>query len=220
MIHPDLIKNDLSPVKSDDSVEFALGLLEDNKVYHLPVFDEDEYIGLVSEGDLLDAYDHSNSVKEGSSKLIRVFISDDRHVFDAIKLFSEFKLSVLPVLDQDEKYLGYLSPYDIINGMGQMLSVESPGGILVLLLNDNDFYLSQIAQIVESNDAKILAFYITSQPNSTQLEVTLKINRTDLSPVIKSFSRYKYEVAAAYHQSNNDLDLQFRYENFIKYLNI
>mgnify|MGYP000870964473 FL=1 len=220
MIHPDLIKNDIGPVKSTDSVEFALGLFDENKVYHLPVFENGEYMGLVSEGDLLDAFDHENTVKEGSSKLIRIFISEGRHIFDAIKLFSEFKLSILPVLNDKEQYLGYLSPYDIINGMGKMLSIESPGGILILKVNDNDFFLSQIAQIVESDDAKILAFNVTSKPNSTQLELTVKINKTDLSAIIQSFNRYKYEVTAAFHQSNNEVDLQFRYENFIKYLNI
>ena len=220
MIHPDLIKNDISPVKSTDSVEFALGLLDDHKVYHLPIFEGDKYIGLVSEGDLLDAVDDTNSVKEGSSKLIRVFITQGHHIFDAIKLFSEFKLSVLPILNEKEEYLGYLSPYDIISGMGQMLCVESPGGILVLKVNTNDFFLSQIAQIVESNDAKILAFYVTSKADTTQIELTLKINRTDLSAIITSFSRYEYELAAAYHQSSGELDMQFRYENFLKYLNI
>ena len=220
MIHSDLIKNDVSPVKATDSVEFALGLFDENKVYHLPVFENEEFMGLVSEGDLLDAFDHNNTVKEGSSKLIRIFITEGHHIFDAIKLFSEFKLSILPVLNEKEQYLGYLSPYDIINGMGQMLSIGSPGGILVLKVNDNDFFLSQIAQIVESDDAKILAFYVTSNPNSTQLELTVKINKVDLSAIIQSFNRYKYEVAAAYHQSSNEVDLQFRYDNFIKYLNI
>jgi acetoin utilization protein AcuB len=220
MIHSDLIKSDVSPVKSTDSVEFALGLFDENKVYHLPVFENGEYMGLVSEGDLLDAFDHENTVKEGSSKLIRIFISEDRHIFDAIKLFSEFKLSILPVLNAKEEYLGYLSPFDIINGMGQMLSIESPGGILILKVNENDFFLSQIVQIVESDDAKILAFYVTSRPDNTQLELTIKINKTDLSAIMQSLSRYEYEVAAAYHQSSDELDLQFRYENFIKYLNI
>jgi len=220
MIHPDLIKNSFKPVQSSDSVGHALQMMDDNKIYHLPVCENGVYQGLVSEGDLLDAFDHENSIAEGSSKLIKVFISDHRHIFDAIKLFSEFHLSVLPVLDANEKYLGYINPYDVINGLGKMLSIEVPGGVLVLQLNSNDFYLSQIAQIVESNDAKILAFYITSQPNSTQIELSLKINQTDLSGIIDSFNRYNYDVSAAYHQSNNELDLQHRFENFINYLNI
>ncbi len=220
MIHPDIIKNDFKPVQSSDSVRYALQLMDDSKVFHLPVCQGGNYQGLVSEGDLLDSFDHENSIKEGSTKLIKVFITEDRHIFDAIKLFSEFHLSILPVLNAEEEYLGYLSPYDIINGIGKMLSIEMPGGVLVLQLNNNDFYLSQIAQIVESNDAKILAFYITSQPNSTQIELSLKINQTDLSGIIESFNRYNYDVYAAYHQSTNDLDLQHRFENFINYLNI
>lgn len=220
MIYPDLIKNDFKPVQSSDSVHDALQMMEDQKVYHLPVCENGSYQGLISEGDLLDAFDHKNSIAEGSSKMIKVFIAEDKHIIDAIKLFSEFHLSILPVLNAREEYLGYINPYDIINGIGKMLSIETPGGVLVLKLNFNDYYLSQIAQIVESNDAKILAFYINSEPNISQIELSLKINKTDLSSIIDSFNRYDYDVSAAYHKSAGDIDLQYRYENFMKYLNI
>ena len=93
---------------------------------HLPVIDGDEYLGLVSEGDLLDAPDENLSVKEGSSRLVRAFISADKHLFDAIDMFHEHRLSMLPVLDTDEQYMGYLHPQDIVVNMGGMLSTKIP----------------------------------------------------------------------------------------------
>ena len=220
MIDSKLIRNDIKPLTPEISVHEALETMEEYKVSHLPVFEHEQYIGLISENDLLDAYDHSLNIKEGSSKLIRSFIPADRHIIDAIKVFGDLKLSLLPVLDEEESYEGYLLPSDIVKSMGQMLSFNTPGGILILTINNNDFFMSQIAQIVESNDAKILASYLTAAEGSTQIELTLKINKTDLSSVIQSFNRYNYSVSATYHQSSDDLDLQFRYDNFLKYLNI
>ena len=103
----------------------------------------------------------------------------------------------------------------------ELAAVKQPGAIIVLDLNTNDYSLSQIAQIVESNDAKILSVYISSPSDSTKLDVTLKINRNDLSSVIQTFNRYNYTIKASYLDTDmlsNMLD--DRYEMFMKYLSV
>jgi len=124
------------------------------------------------------------------------------------------------VLNAEEHYIGYLDPQDIVMMMGDMLSSKIPGAILVLEVNQSDYQMSQIAQIIEGNDAKILASYITSMPNSPVLEITLRINRKDLTPILQTFQRYNYIINATYHESTHTLDLMERYENFMKYLNM
>jgi len=141
-------------------------------------------------------------------------------LFDAIALFGELNVSMLPVLDEEENYLGYIYPKDIVVEMGGMLSSKIPGGILVLEVNQNDYHLSQIAQIVEGNDAKILACYLTSHSESTQLEVTLRINRSDLTAIIQTFMRYDYSIRASFHTSLHAADLKDRYDSFMNYLNM
>lgn len=220
MIALQLLRNDIRPLKPEDKVYMAHELMDEHKVMHLPVLDGEEYLGLVSEGDLLDAQDEELSIKSGSSKLVRAFVPAEKHLFDAINLFHEFKVSMLPVLDTDEHYMGYLYPQDIVSMMGGMLSSKIPGAILILEINQIDYQLSQIAQIVESNDAKVLAFYITSNPNSTVLEVTLRINRKDLTPIIQTFQRYDYTISASYHESEHAVDMKERFDNFMKYLNM
>ena len=220
MIALQLLRNDIKPLKSGDKVFEAHALMDDYKVSHLPVVDGEEYLGLVSEGDLLDAVDDELSIKEGSSKLVRAFVGADKHLFEALNLFHEFKLSMLPVLDTDEHYMGYLHPQDIVSMMGGMLSSKIPGGIIILEVNQGDYQMSQIAQIVESNDARILASYITSDANSTMLEVTLRINRKDLTSIVQTFQRYNYGISATYHESEHAIDLKARFDNFMKYLNM
>jgi hypothetical protein len=91
---------------------------------------------------------------------------------------------------------------------------------LVLELNIHDYSLSEIARIVESNDAKILSLYISSHIDSNKLELTVKINRTDLSPIIQTFNRYNYTIKASFHQSEYVDDLKDRFDSFMSFLNI
>ncbi|NBN98586.1 MAG: CBS domain-containing protein, partial [Flavobacteriia bacterium] len=80
--------------------------------------------------------------------------------------------------------------------------------------------LSQIAQIVESNGARILSSFITSIHDSTKMEVTLKINTTSLNAILRTFERYDYQIKETYQDKDSENDLRVRYEallNFMKW---
>jgi hypothetical protein len=117
--------------------------------------------------------------------------------------------------------MGMITAQRLMQYMGDMFSVKNPGGILILDLNANDYSLTQIAQIVESNDAKILSLYITSPPDSLKLELTLKINRIDLTAIIQTFIRFDYTIKAQFME-DDEMDSLYsnRYEQFMLYLNI
>ena len=87
-------------------------------------------------------------------------------------------------------------------------------------MNRVDYSLAQIAQIVESENAKILSSFIMSSTDSTKIEVTLKIAEVDLSRIIRSFERYDMVVKASFQRSTDQDDMQFRYDALMNYLNI
>ena len=129
-------------------------------------------------------------------------------------------MSLLPVVDEQNKYLGVVTFHHLINNLSSLASVTEPGGIIVLEINVNDYSLSQIAQIVESNNSAILSSYVTSFSDSTKLEVTIKVNNTDLTRIIQTFNRYNYTIKASIYQSEFLDDLRQRYDQFMNYLNI
>ena len=161
-------------------------------------------------------------MKIGQHKLslIRPFVYENQHVYEVIKVISNMKLSVLPVLDEKNEYLGLIPASELLHLFSELAATNEPGGIIVLELNINDFYLSQIAQIVETNDGKILSFYVKHLSDSTKLELTLKLNREDLSGIIQTFNRYNYTIKATYHQKEFKDDMKDRYDSFMNYLNI
>ena len=97
-------------------------------------------------------------------------------------------------------------------------SIKENGAILVLEINQVDYSLAQIAQIVESNNARILSSYIMSSPDSTKLEVTLKINKTELTSIIRTFERYDYVISASFQKSQFYDDIQDRFDSLLNFL--
>jgi CBS-domain-containing membrane protein len=135
-------------------------------------------------------------------------------------MMHNLQLTVVPVLDAEEHYLGVITSAQLLSSLSSMASVAEPGGIIVLEMNTHDYTLTEIGRIVESNDAKILSSFVSSNADSTKIEVTLKINRKDLTAILQTFERFNYTVKAWYHQSEFDDDLKTRYDSFMNYINI
>lgn len=216
-----LITGTIIPLKPADSGEFALGAMEEQHVLHLPVVDGPEYLGLLSDADLLGMSDPDGPVDLLRTAMKRPYAVESMHLFEVIRIVDSMKLTLLPVLNDKGQYLGSVTLASLVHHLSDLAAIDNPGGIIVLEINDKDYLLTEIAQIVESNDAKVLSMYVTSFPDSTKLEVTLKINRIDIGAVLQTFFRYNYTVKASW--SNEDAfneSLQTRYDSLMNYLNI
>ena len=114
-------------------------------------------------------------------------------------------------------FLGLTSDAEI----SDRIMTEMPGGIIVLELYVHDYSLAQIARIVEDNDAKILSSYVTFSAGSVKMEVTLKINRVDVTSILQSFRRFDYTIKASYQSADRNEDiLRNNYDQFMMYLNV
>jgi len=148
------------------------------------------------------------------------FIKADQHIYDVMKVIADLHLTLVPVLDNDNNYLGCITVPHLIELITNTASINEPGGIIVLEMAQNDYSLAEIAQIVESNDSKILSSYITSSLDSTLMEVTLKLNTKNLGGVLQTFNRYDYTVSASYSEDRFKEDVKVKYDALMKYLNI
>jgi signal-transduction protein with cAMP-binding, CBS, and nucleotidyltransferase domain len=216
----ELISEDIPPLKTSDTGERALAWMDEFRVSHLPIVNNVDFLGLISESDILDFNSSREPIGGHSLNLSRPYVFDYQHTYDVLKVMSSLKLSVIPVLNDKEQYLGLIHLSTLLQHFAEMASIKESGGLLVLELNLHDYSLSEIARIVESNDAKILSSYISSHIDSTKLEVTIKINRTDLSAIIQTFNRYNYTIKASFHQSEYVDDLKDRFDSFMSFLNI
>jgi len=221
MVARDLISEVVPSLKTSDSGQTALNWMEIFRISHLPIVNNQDFLGLISDSDIYDMNQPEEPIGNHALTLLKPYVTADQHLFEVIGLAARLKLTVVPVLDSNNHYKGVITTTDLIRYLASISSMDQLGGILVLEITERDYSLSQIAQIVESNNIKVLSMYITSPPDSTRLEVTLKVNSNDLASLIRTFERYNYEVKT-WITSDDSMDRFYseRFDLLMKYLNI
>ena len=220
MIAKQIITETIPNLLPTDTVSRAINLMETYKVSHLPIVFNNDFLGLISETDLLDLNNNDAII---NNKLIinDKFILENQHIYDVINSFVDDKLSLLPVLNNKQKYIGSIVLPDLLSALKQTISIEDLGGIIVLETAYNDYSLTEIANIVESENIKIISLYINTKKQLHKIHITIKLNTDDILPIIKSFERYNYNIKAVF--SNNKTSNEFyndRLDELLFYLNI
>jgi acetoin utilization protein AcuB len=198
----------------------AMSLLDEMKLFHLPVIDGQAFVGLISESMVFAMSNPELSLADAGMKPEHIFTPEGQHLYEITQLFIENQLSLLPVTDEHRNYSGSILLCDMVKSFGDFASVCEPGGIIVLEISEKDYSLQQIAGIVESNDARILSVQTATRADSTKMEVTLKINKMDLRPVLQTFARFNYTVSASFQEAEYDDSLRERYDSLMNYLNL
>lgn len=220
MLVSDLITDEIPPLKTSDTVELALDWMEQFKVSHLAVVNNRELIGIVSENDLLD-YEHPEQhISEIKVPMLKPIIHHHQHTYDLVKLMNSLNLTLIPVLDENNHYKGCITLKGIVQNLSNMTAIQNPGGVIVLEMNQNDYSVTQIGNIIEGNDARILSLHVSSIPDSVRMEVTIKVNKEDLTRILQTFNRYNYTVKATFHQSDFENGLKDKLNEFLHFLNI
>lgn len=222
MIARDLISDTVPSLKTSDTVRRVLDWMNEFKVSQLPVVNNEELLGLVSEDDLLDLDDENAAI--GSIRLSlpeNTHVFEDSHIYDVIRVASLLHLDIVPVLKtRDNAYLGVITKGDIVKSVGNLLNATEPGGIIELEVSQNSYHLSEIARLCESNDAKVLSLTVANSPVPSKLLISVKLNLREMSRVIATFERFEYTIHNVVFDSEQLDDYKERYENLIRFLNL
>ncbi len=218
MIARDLINEMVPPLKLTDTGEKAKRWMEELRLSQLPVVDNNQYLGMLLEETIFNAPDLNRSVADYKLEYPELFATPTTHYYDIIKMAMRNKLHVLPVVSDNKEYMGVVSIAETAAAIAQMVASQGPGGIMVVSMKDQDYSMAQISRLIESNDTKILSsFAATDEKNPQYINLTLKLNKTELTRVVATLERYGYTVIAQFQATeliNNDqerLDMLMRY---------
>lgn len=220
MLAAELIADTIAPIHTSDSIQKAVDRMVEFRIRHLPIVNEDQFLGLLAENDLVGESDNQMPIGALALSLVNPYVREDQHIYDVIRLFYEQKLTIVPVLDIKKNYLGMISINAITEYFARLTSVAQPGGIIVLEINNKNNSLAHMSQIVESDNAQVLSSYVYAYPDSTRVEVTLKVNKQDISTIIATFLRYEYDVKATFNHSDENDNSRDRYDSLMNYLNL
>lgn len=215
------LNNNLIPrLQLEDSVGKALQLVNDFKVSHLPVVSEAKFLGLISEDDLLDASNNKMYIQLLQDEFLDVSIKENEHFLQAVNLSNLYQTSVVPVVNSEKEFLGSISGQSLLRTLGNFSGAQEIGGIIVLEMERNQFAISEISRIVESNEATVLHLNTTIQPETGLLIVTLNINKRELSMVVAAFERYEYNVVYYFGEEKFENEIHSNYRHLMNYLDI
>jgi acetoin utilization protein AcuB len=219
MLAKELISDIVTALKTSDTGTEALTWMEVFRIKHLPIVNQRDFLGLISDADIYDLNNPDEPVGNHNLSLEKPYVTEDQHIYEVIELLSRLELTLVPVLNDEKQYLGVITQEELTQHFAHLSAMQQPGGIIELEMNELDYSLSEISQIVESNNARILSLYVSSNGERSKLRVTLKINLTDLTSVMETFNRYSYTVVSS-HTNDEDLDdfYQERFDVFLKYL--
>ncbi|TNE68964.1 MAG: CBS domain-containing protein [Bacteroidetes bacterium] len=216
-----LIAYDIPALTVAQTGKDAFHALNDHHVKHLPVVDDDQkLVGILSEEDIFNHKLYEPIGEYNFSLLRRFAVRNTDHVFEVMRIMGDNRLTIIPVVDEAGNYQGLIAQNDLLRFFANTASFTEPGGVLVLEMNRRDYALSTIARIVEEEDAKILSSFISSGSNQETIELTIKINRQELSRIIASLERFEFQVKESFTELDHADTLQERYDSLMNYLNI
>ncbi len=203
----------------EDKVSFALQCMEDFDIQHLAVVKDDYFIGLVSKSDLLDT-EENKKLDILSDQFVRIGINESAHFLTALDLFTKHNLTLLPVLNEQQECIGFITLQPLNDYLAQFLGVAQQGAILVLSISPLQYSLAEMSRLVETNNAQILQLNTFFDETNGNLIVTIKLNRDEATAIIATFQRYDYQVLHYFGNAPFNNDIEHHYHHLMNYLDV
>jgi acetoin utilization protein AcuB len=219
MLASQLVNTNFPAVNLLDKVVFALQLMDEYDVMHLPVLSEDKFAGIVSKDDLLDG-DEQSLIVSVESALLKVAIKTEEHFFAALKKVADNELSLLPVVNEQYELAGVILSRELLHRFSLFIGNEEPGGVIVLETEKRNFSFGEISRLVETNDAYITQLNTYTESDTGMIVITLKINKIEVSDIVATFQRYEYIVRYFFGEEEYANELKENYNHLISYLNM
>ena len=212
------ILNDIAPINILSKTKDAQALAARFFLSHVPVAREGEFVGCISENDARCFKD--DSLLEEYLYAIEPFhILHNANWLDALKAFAANDSNILPVLDENNQYLGYYELSDVMGIFNNTPFLNEAGGIVVIEKEIKDYSFSEICQIIESNGSHLYGLFV-SDMNDEIAEITVKISPNNMNSVVQTFRRYNYHIISQHDEDRLLEDLKERSKYFEKFLNI
>jgi len=217
MLSKEILIKQIPVLKSIDKGSLALSLMEEYKLKHLPVVDNGKYTCLITERDVYSMENLDNQIK--GFCLFAPCIQEKTHILEALRIMSHDELTLLPVTDSEGQFIGVITLSALIEKLTEITNAGSYGALIAIELNPQDYDLSNIVRLVESNNSKVLSLFSYPVKETAKLIVILKIDSEDASAVLRSFERFDYSVIYYFRKQGLIDDIQRkRLEELIYYL--
>jgi CBS domain-containing protein len=219
MLASQLIDTGFPSLDLFDKAGFALQLMDEYDIQHLPVRSEEKYAGLIAKDDLLDA-DEDSPIAAMQDAFMRVSVKGEEFFLVALKKIAEQELSVLPVVNEQLELSGVISSRELLKKISLFIGNEERGGVIILQTEKRNFSFGEINRLVETNDAYITQVNTYTEADTGYVIITLRVNKTEISDIVATFQRYDYIIRYYFGEESYANELRENYQHLLSYLNI
>ncbi len=211
------MSEDIIPLSTSASGAEALEMMNDFHIEHLPIVNDKQLLGVLSEEDILN-HDVSEAVGSYRLSLNNAVADENDHVFDVLSRMAESDLSAIPVVDLKSNFLGVISRQSLMNYFSRSFSFAEPGSIVVLEMSKPDYAMSEISRVIESENVAILSSFVTEDTLANRIQVHIKLNKVDIHRVVAALDRFDYEIKAMFTLADDEDAYEDRYASLMHYL--
>jgi predicted transcriptional regulator len=213
----DYILKDIKALHLKDSVKSAQKLFKNFPITHFPLVENGKLLGSYAEEDM-QIIENKEDLLKSYTHLLNSFFADEKAtVLELLKIFADNNTTIIPVLNVDKNYMGYYDLCDVLDVFSSSPFMLEQSETLIVEKLDNDYSMSEVTQIVESNGGKLLGIYISERSNGFT-QVTLKIVSDEISEIMHTFRRYDYKIISTHNSDIYLEDLKNRSDYLQKYL--
>jgi predicted transcriptional regulator len=212
------INNDYKAIDSSETVESVQHLFSEAHFSHFPVTEDNVYVGSIAAHDV-ETFELDKKIKHYRYALEGFYARTNMIWLDVLEIFAKNQTNIIPVLNDDNKYVGYYEVTDIIKFFYETPFLREQGGIIIVKKDIVDFSMSQVVQIIETNGGKLLGLFV-SETSTEKIQVTIKLALGGINEIIQTFRRYNYEIMSEHQEDNYLNSLRERSDYLDKYLNM
>ena len=220
MLNKDVISLTIPTLHLHDTVAQGLKFMTESHVEHLAVVADNKLVGLVYEEDLLNAPDEGALLSDIQSGFSKLSVKADNHFIEAVQMFNEYGLTVIPVVEGEQEFIGAIVHTDLFKQLAKQTGANEPGGLIVMELEKRGYSFSEISKLVETNDAYITQLNSYYDNTTETFIVTLKVNKFEISDIVATFQRYDYTVKYYFGEEQFENELRSNYDHLMNYLNM
>lgn len=220
MLTGQLQTTSLPTLHRPDKVYQALQLMNDFHVTHLPIADGEKFVGMISEEDLMQCDNDSLPLQSLEQSFSGFSVKDSDHFLKALQLAAENGLSVVPVVNAENELTGTVGYNDLLKHAADFMSLQEPGALIVLEIPTNQYSFTEISKLVETNDAQITQLNTWNDPEKGVMQVTIRVNKPEVSDILATFQRYEYNVKYFFGEEQYTNELRSNYDHLMHYLGI
>lgn len=214
----DFIINDIQPVSEAGTIGDIQTIFSQTTYSHIPIQKDGVYVGSLPENDT-HCYDAAEAIIDCAHNYEQFFVRFETNWLDVLEAFAQNGCNLMPVLDENNLYLGYYELEDVMSFFNKTPFISEPGSVVIIEKGTQDYSFGEISQIVESNDGKIWGLFISKMENDVA-QISLKIGRSNFNDILAALRRYSYNIVSSHQEDTFLKDLRERSQYLDKYLNI